>query len=352
MASAGTIGVGFVGYGLAGRLFHSPYAAAVAGLRIAGIATADADRRASAISDHPGATVVATVDELLALPDVELVVVVTPNRSHVDIGIRALRAGHHVVVDKPVAMDIPEAERLIEEADRAGRLLSVYQNRRWDGDFQTVRRVLDQGVLGEIDSHEARFERVAPVGPEWRDVAEEAGGPHRDLGAHLVDQSLVLFGRACRVYAQMDRRRAGTRVEDSTFMTIDHESGVRSRLWTSLIAGHPAPRLRVRGLLGEYVNERLDPQERQLLAGMRPGDPGFGDESPDAMGRIHATDGTVTPVPTMRGDYRRFYELMRDAIRSDGPLPVDPIDAVRGLRVLEAAERSARSGSVEIVADW
>jgi len=343
------IGIGMVGYGLAGRLFHAPYISVVDGLRIRAIATSDPGRRAQALSDHPDAEVVGSVDALLARPDVEVVVVVTPNRSHAPIATQALGAARHVIVDKPIAMSVPEAERLIDAADRAGRLLSVYQNRRWDGDFQTVRSVIDSGALGAIDSLEARFERWAVVGPEWRETAEEAGGPHRDLGAHLVDQSLVLFGEATRVFAQMDSRRPGSRVEDSVFVAMDHANGVRSRLWTSLIAVPTGPRLRVRGLAGEYIKEDLDPQERQLLDGMRPTDPGFGEEPPERWGRLHSSDGARTVVPTKRGDYRRFYELFRDAVRGIGERPVDPADSVRGLRVLEAAERSARSGTVETV---
>jgi predicted dehydrogenase len=343
------IGIGMVGYGLAGRLFHAPYIDAVDGLRIRAIATSNAGRRAQALSDHPEAEVVDTVDALLARPDVEVVVVVTPNRSHAPIGEQALAAGRHVVVDKPIAMSVPEAEALIEAGDRAGRILSVYQNRRWDGDFQTVRAVVSDGVLGAIDSLEARFERWASVGPEWRETAEEAGGPHRDLGAHLVDQSLLLFGEATRVFAQMDSRRPGSRVEDSVFVAMDHANGVRSRLWTSLIAVRTGPRVRVRGLAGEYIKEDLDPQERQLLDGMRPKDPGFGEEPIERWGSILASDGSRTVVPTQRGDYRRFYEAFRDAVRGVGERPVDPADSVRGLRVLEAAERSARSGAVEAV---
>ena len=351
MAASGAIGVGMVGYGLAGRLFHAPYIDGVEGLRLAVIATSDPGRQARAAAEHPAARVVGTVDELLDSGEVEMVVVATPNRSHVPIGIRALDAGRHVVVDKPIAMDVPEAETLIEAAERSGRILSVYQNRRWDGDFQTVRALLDARGLGEIDSLEARFERWGVVGEEWREQADEAGGPHRDLGAHLVDQSLLLFGAASRVFAQMDRRRPGSRVEDSTFVAIDHADGVRSRLWTSLIAGRTGPRLRIRGLGGEYVKEDLDPQEVQLLDGLRPDDPGFGDEPPGRWGRIFASDGSVRPVPTERGDYRRFYELFRDAVRGVGERPVDPIDSLRGLRILEAAEHSARTGAVVTVAE-
>ncbi len=349
MAPPPDIGIGMVGYGLAGRLFHAPYIDAVDGLRIRAIATSDPARRAQALSDHPDAAVVGSVDELLEHGDVEVVVVVTPNRSHAPIGMRALAAGHHVVVDKPIAMSVPEAETLIEAGERAGRILSVYQNRRWDGDFQTVRSLLDEGVLGEIDSLEARFERWSAVGPEWRESAEEAGGPHRDLGAHLVDQSLLLFDDATRVFAQFDSRRPGSLVEDSTFVAIDHANGVRSRLWTSLIATRTGPRLRVRGLAGEYIKEDLDPQERQLLDGMRPRDPGFGEEPPERWGTLLGSDGADAAVPTVRGDYRGYYEGLRDAVRGVADPPVDPADSVRGLRILEAAERSARSGAAEPV---
>ena len=290
-------------------------------------------------------------DELIESGDVEMVVVAIPNRFHVPIGIRALQAGRHVVVDKPIAMDVPEAEALIEAADRAGCVLSVYQNRRWDGDFLTVRSLIDDEVLGRIDSLEARFERWSPVGDEWRELADEAGGPHRDLGAHLVDQSLILFGGARRVFAQMDRRRIDSQVEDSVFVAIDHVNDVRSRLWTSLIAARTGPRLRVRGVAAEYLKEDLDPQEGQLLEGMYPTASGFGVEPRERWGSLHTSEGLVSKVPTKRGDYGRFYELFRDAVRGVGERPVDPADAVRVLRVLEAAERSARTGAAETVSE-
>lgn len=349
MASGGEIGVGIVGYGLAGRSFHAPFIDAVDGLRITAIATSHPDRRAQAIAEHPDAEVVATADDLLERGDVEAVVVAAPNQYHVPIGIRALRAGRHVVVDKPIAMDVPEAAALIDAADRERRVLTVYQNRRWDGDFQTVRSLVDEDALGPIDSLEARFERWSPVGVEWREVAEEAGGPLRDLGSHLVDQSLILFGPASRVYAQMDRRRRDSAVDDAVFVAIDHADGVRSRLWMSLIAVRTGPRLRIRGLAGEYLKEHLDPQEAQLLEGMRPGASGFGKEPQERWGEIQAADGSTRAVPTKAGDYRRFYELFRDAVRGEGERPVDPIDSVRVLRVIEAAERSARTGAAEAV---
>jgi len=351
MEAVGEIGVGIVGYGLAGRTFHAPFIAAVDGLRVAAIATSDPARQARARADHPAAAVVSTVDELLDRPEVEIVVVATPNRWHAPIAIRALGAGRHTVVDKPIAMDVAEAQALVDAAERSGRVLSVYQNRRWDGEFQTVRSLIEAGRLGSIDSLESRFERWSAVGDEWREVAEEAGGPHRDLGAHLVDQSLLLFGPVRRVFGQIDRRRPDTAVDDSAFVALDHASGVHSRLWTSLIATRTGPRVRVRGTAGEYVKEDLDPQESQLLAGLRPGAPGFGEEPPERWGNLYRSDGSVEPIPTVRGDYGCFYAALRNAVRGDGAPPVDPLDSVRGLRVLEAAERSARTGTVETLAE-
>jgi scyllo-inositol 2-dehydrogenase (NADP+) len=346
MGSPGRIGVGLVGYGLAGRYFHAPFIAAVDGLDIAAVATTRPDRQAEARADHPAARIVGTVDELLAVPDVELVVVASPNLSHVPVAIQALAAGRHVVVDKPIGTSIPDAERLIEAAHASGRLLSVYQNRRWDGDFLTVRRLVEAGSLGPIDSLESRFEIRVPVADAWREAAEQGGGPHRDLGAHLVDQSLLLFGAVEQVYAQMHRRRPGSGIDDSVFVAIEHAGGERSLLWTSLIAAWGRPRFRVRGLEAEFVKDERDQQEARLLAGRGPTDPGFGDDAPEDWGRLYTVEGPPTPVPTERGDYSRYYELMRDAIRGHGAVPVDPADSVRGLRVLQAAERSAQTGTV------
>jgi len=351
MGKVSEIGVGLVGYGLAGQSFHAPFIAAVDGLRLRAIATSDRTRGARARTEHPEARVVDTVDQLLDLNDVEVVVVATPNRFHAPVGRRALATGRHVVVDKPIAMDVSEGEQLVDAAARAGRLLCVYQNRRWDGDFLTIRQLIDDGALGPIDSLEARFERWNPVGHAWREQGAEAGGPLRDLGAHLVDQSLLLFGPARRVWAQSDRRRVNSQVEDSVFVAIDHDSGVRSRLWTSLIASRTGPRVRLRGVAGEYVKQELDVQEAQVLGGMLPSEPGFGEEAADQWGVLYSSDGSATPVPTKQGQWRRFYELLSDAVRGDGAPPVDPVDSLQALRVLEAAERAATTGAAQMLTE-
>jgi predicted dehydrogenase len=351
MAQAEPVGIGIVGYGLAGRSFHAPFVEAVDGLRLGAIVTSDPDRRKRAVAEHPGAAVVGTVEAMLERSDIDVVVVATPNRLHVPIGSQALAAGRHVVVDKPMAMDVREAEQLMDRATSAGRLLSVYQNRRWDGDFLTIRRLIAEDALGPIDSLESRFERSALVGPEWRESGPEAGGPLRDLGAHLVDQSLLLFGPARRVWAQVDRRRPATDVDDAIFVAIDHASGIRSRLWMSLIASRVGPRLRLRGVSAEYVKDDLDAQEAQLVARMLPSAPDFGDEPESRWGRLYQRDGSMTVIPTERGRYAVFYECLRDAVRGDGPVPVDPLDSLRVLRLLEAAEVAAATGSAVVMAE-
>jgi predicted dehydrogenase len=340
------IGVGIVGYGLAGRYFHAPFVAAVDGLRVAAIATTRPDRRADAGREHPDVAVVDSLADLVDRRDVEVVVVASPNRTHVPFAIQALEAGRHVVTDKPIATDIAGAERLVDAAERTGRILSVYQNRRFDGDFLTVRSLVESGTLGPIDSLESRFEIGVRLADAWREDEAEAGGPHRDLGAHLVDQALLLFGDAARVFGQLERRRPGTAIADSAFVAIEHAGGEWSRLWTSLISSWGRPRFRVRGLAAEYVKDERDPQEEQLLAGRKPSDPGFGDEDPARWGRLYAGDGNATSIPSETGNYRRYYEAFRDAVRGGGPPPVDPLDAIRGLRVLEAAEESARTSQV------
>lgn len=344
--AASPVGVGVVGYGLAGRLFHAPFIAAVDGLVLRAVVTSRADRAALARRDQPGVAVVGSVEALLARRDVEVVVVAAPNRTHAPIGIRALEAGRHVVVDKPIALDVAEAEAMINASIRAGRLLTVYHNRRWDGDFLTLRSLLSQELLGSVDSLEARFERRAPVDETWREQPGEGGGPLSDLGTHVFDQSLLVLGPARRVWAQAARRRPGSQVDDSIFVQLEHENGAWSRHWLSLIASHPGPRLRVRGLDGEYVKEGSDVQEAHLLAGGRPGSPGFGQEAPERWGRIDRPGGASSPVPTVTGDYRGFYGALRAAIQDGGPPPVEASQALAVLRLTEAASTSARTGAV------
>lgn len=343
------IRVALLGYGLAGAVFHAPFLAGVSGLRLDAIVTRDPQRVAAARRDHPGAGVLDSADAVWArAEDFDLAVVATPNRAHVSLARAALGVGLSVVVDKPLAADAASARELVDEADRRGVMLTVFQNRRWDGDFLTVQRLMREGALGEVSRFESRFERWRPeVGQGWRERADpdEGGGLLLDLGSHLVDQALVLFGPVHDVYAEVDARRAGAEVDDDVFLALTHVSGVRSHLWMSAAAAQLGPRMRVLGSRAAYVKYGLDVQEDALRAGHAVGADGWGTESEDRWG-VLGTDADSAVVPTEAGAYRLFYEGVVAALRDGAPPPVDPRDAVAGLEILEAARRSGEERRV------
>ncbi|EHN13004.1 oxidoreductase [Patulibacter medicamentivorans] len=337
-----------LGYGIGGAAFHAPLIAATPGLRLAAVTTRDPQRVAEVGARYPGAAVLPDGETALASAgDFDLAVVTTPNRSHVPLARTALEAGLAVVVDKPLAARAAEAEELVALAGRRQRPLTVFQNRRWDGDLLTLRRLIADGSLGRVQRFESRFERWRPrpkVG--WRELADprDAGGVLYDLGSHLIDQALLLFGPPTSVYAELDVRRPGAAVDDDAFVALTHAGGVRSHLWASATAADVGPRLRVLGSAAAYVKHGLDVQEEQLRGGTRPGDAGYGVEDESAWGTI-GTDGDRRPVATERGDYPAFYVAVAAALRGEGPVPVDPADAVAALRVVEAAQRSAATGA-------
>jgi scyllo-inositol 2-dehydrogenase (NADP+) len=341
--------VALIGYGLAGSAFHAPFIAAEPELTLAAIVTRDEGRRGQARQAHPAAELLDSADEIWERSgDFDLVVVASPDRFHVPQATAAVEVGLGVVVDKPFAPSSAEARALIEAARRRGALLTVFQNRRWDGDFLTVRRLLAAGELGEITRFESRFDRWRPqVGESWRELGdpEGTGGVLFDLGSHLVDQALQLFGPARSVYAEVDRRRPGARVEDDAFIALTHESGVRSHLGMSLVAAQPAPRIRLLGTGGAYVKHGEDVQEAALREGRAPGGEGWGTEPEEAWGLLDAGDA-VRRVPTEPGAYQDFYRGVVAGLRDGAPPPVDPRDAVSALEVLEAARLSSAEGRI------
>ncbi|MEO7501978.1 MAG: Gfo/Idh/MocA family oxidoreductase [Gemmatimonadaceae bacterium] len=338
------IRVGLIGYGLAGAVFHGPLIEATAGLTLAAIVTSNPERQEEARRAHPSARVVDAAKELWnGAADLDLVVVASPNRTHVPLASAALAADLHVVIDKPLARTASEGRRLIDEARGRERMLTVFQNRRWDGDFLTVRRLLAEGALGRPLRFESRFERWRPV-PKggWREegAPEEAGGLLYDLGSHLIDQALVLFGPASHVYAELDRRRESVEVDDDAFVALTHVSGVRSHLFMSVVAAQLGPRFRVLGSKAAYVKFGLDVQEAALRANPKLDSTGFGEDPRDAWGLL-GTGDDAQPIPTEVGGYQQFYEGVVNALRSGGPPPVDPADSVAALEVIEAAQHSA-----------
>ncbi|MFJ6432565.1 Gfo/Idh/MocA family oxidoreductase [Streptomyces sp. NPDC091416] len=352
--SSGTpLRVGLVGYGLAGSVFHAPLIAATEGLVLDTVVTSNEERREQARAEFPDVRFAASPEELWARADeLDLIVIASPNRTHVPLATAALKAGLPVVVDKPVAGTAAEARELAALAEERGLLLSVFQNRRWDNDFLTLRSLVANGELGEVQRFESRFERWRPR-PKggWRESGDpqEIGGLLYDLGSHVVDQALVLFGPATQVYAESDVRRPGAAADDDTFLAITHTGGVRSHLYVSATTAQLGPRFRVLGSAAGYVKYGLDPQEAALREGTRPSARApWGVEDEALWGRLGSGEspltGGGTPVRTLPGDYPAYYAAVADALRGKGENPVTALQAAAALDVLEAARRSARDG--------
>jgi scyllo-inositol 2-dehydrogenase (NADP+) len=332
--------IGLAGYGLAGEAFHAPLVAATDGLELTSVVTSSTDRAGRARERYPGIAVLADFGALIERADAhDLVVVATPNSTHVPLALAALDAGLPVVVDKPLAADAAGGRRLREAAEARSLMLAVFHNRRWDGDMLTLRRLIAEGALGEVQRFESRFERWRPAvsAGAWREseAPGEAGGVLFDLGPHLIDQALALFGPVEHVHAEVDRRRPGARVDDDVFLALTHRDGVRSHLWMSLAAARPGPRMRVLGSTGGYVKWGLDVQEAALRAGHTP-DGDWGREPAEAWGTL-GTEDEVRAVETEPGDWPAFYRGVVASLRDGAPPPVTAQDAVAVLEVIERA---------------
>ncbi len=334
-----TIRTAVVGFGVSGKVFHAPLIAADPGYSLDVIVTADPQRAAEAARLYPGARIVPTPEALFALaPDLDLVVLGTPPLTHFDLAATAIAHGLDVVVDKPFVATSAQGEELIARASDAGVRLTVFQNRRWDADFLTLRKVLREGGLGEVRSFESRFEWWRPEGfGNWRDSAPlaEGGGILHDLGAHLIDQAVQLFGPVEDCYgetANHGQHPAGADTE--AFVSLLHASGVRTRLWMNGMAAQVGPRFHVLGSKAGYTKWGLDGQEAALAAGLSPSDPAYGVDPLRSWG-VLGTDGDHEPVPAQTGAYPRFYAELAAAIRGHGPLPVDPAESLETLKVIE-----------------
>jgi predicted dehydrogenase len=345
-ASHDPVRTAVIGYGLAGSAFHAPLVAATDGLALTVIVTGNPVRAGAASRRYPGVRVVADPACLWAEPDsIDLVVVATPNGSHVPLALAAIEAGIPVVVDKPVAATVDAARTVADAAAEKGLLVSVFHNRRWDGDALTVRRLLAEGALGTVHRFESRFERWRPKVTDgtWREAAnpDQAGGLLYDLGSHLIDQALLFFGPVRSVYAEVNRVRVGALVDDDVFVALTHHNGTRSHLWASATAAHFSPRFRVLGSAGSFVKDGMDVQEEALRVGNVPSDGDWGVEPENMAGQLGTPDN-MAAVPTERGAYPAYYAGVRDALRGGGPAPVTIEQSIEVLAVIEAAQRSAR----------
>ncbi|QDE38652.1 oxidoreductase [Luteibacter pinisoli] len=333
------ISTGLIGYGTAGAFFHAPLIAAAEGLRLAAIGSRRADEIAR---DFPEARAYADPQDLIRDPGIALVVIASPNDTHASLARAALDAGKHVVVDKPFTLNAAEAEALIALAAEKQRQLSVFQNRRWDNDFLTVRRLVEDGRLGEVVYFEAHFDRFRPeIKQGWRETEVPGSGLLYDLGAHLIDQALVLFGLPRAVTADVTRQRAAAKADDYFHLVLDYGHR-RAVLHASVLVRDPGPRYLVHGDGGSFVKYGIDGQEAALREGKRPGGTGWGEDDPAYFGRFTDVDGTGTTIDTLPGRYTAYYDGVAAAIRGEGDLPVLAHEARDVIRVIEAAQVSAR----------
>jgi len=335
------INVGLVGFGLAGKVFHAPLIHANPNLRLTHIV----QRRGNlSTSNYPEAKQLRDVDALLAEDSVALVVVATPNTSHYDIAARALQAGKHVVVDKPFTITSSDADQLIALSRKVGRVLSVFQNRRWDGDFLTVRQILDQKLLGRVVEYESRFDRFRPiVKPEaWREQALPGSGLLYDLGSHLIDQAVLLFGRPAGIYAEVLKQRDGAAAPDSCEIHLDYLA-LKVTLKASALVCEPRPRFVLYGPQGSYIKYGLDPQEDALKQGGSPSQPNWGTESTELWGTLTRCNGSLTRAkyPTLAGRYPEYYNNVYRATTGQEELAVKPEQARDVIRFIELAQQSS-----------
>ncbi len=347
------IGVAVVGYGLAGQVFHAPLVAATPSLEVRAIVTANPERRQRAERDFPDARLLATADQLWNdTGGIGLVVVATPNHLHATQAITALELGLAAVVDKPIALSTRESGTMLAAAERTGRPLAAFQNRRWDSDFLLLRELLAGDQLGGLFRVESRFERFRPEvnNASWREETppEGGGGLLLDLGSHLIDQAHVLLGSPRRVYAEISMARPGAVSDDDCFLALEFTGGARAHLWMSTAAPSIGPRWRVWGRRRALEVWGLDPQESYIRAGGHPSDPGYG--GPDGSQRAVLTEGgeggATRELPLPAGRYGDFYREMAAAVRGEGPVPVPARAGHDVLAVIEAARASVASGKV------
>lgn len=337
-----TLSAALLGFGVAGRYFHAPLLQA-AGIGVAAVVSSRADAVREVL---PSADVLPSYEPLLQRPDIDLFVVATPNALHASQAAAALRAGKHVVVDKPLAVTSSEARALANLASEQNRQLAVFHNRRWDSDFLTIRKLVEEQALGEIVSYSARWDRFRPaVADRWREHAEQGGGVLFDLGSHLIDQALQLFGRPDWVQADVFIQRAGGTADDG-FEILMGQGMRRISIGVSSIAAAGDWRYRIHGTRASFFKGGLDPQEeRSRTIGMKPEMEGFGVEPSVRWGRlVDGASGAAQVVESAEGCWASFYEGMRACIEQGAPAPVTAEDGIAVLEIIEAVRRSAMEG--------
>lgn len=348
MSSSDETRVGLIGFGFAGKVFHAPLIQATEGLRLVAVASSDAAKVHAALGPEVAVT---TPQSLIADDTVDLVVIATPNDLHHPLALAALTAGRHVVVDKPFALDVAQARALDAAATARGRILSVFHNRRWDSDFLTMARVLREGTLGRVVEFVSHFDRYRPqVRARWRESAAPGSGLWMDIGPHLVDQALRLFGAPAAIALDLAALRDGALSDDwfAAHLRWSHgeHAGLRVRLHASTLAARPGARFVVHGTRGSFSVDGLDIQEDALKAGADRAAltaPSWGEDPRQAHVWLGEGD-TIRhqQLALVNGSYPAYYAALRDALRGDAPNPVHPVEAIEVQQILELGQQSAR----------
>jgi scyllo-inositol 2-dehydrogenase (NADP+) len=341
---AAPIGVGLIGFGLAGRAFHAPVIRAVQGLRLVAILQRSGMEAAEA---YPHTHIVRNVEELLAIPEIQLVVIATPNVSHHDLARRCMAAGRDVVVDKPFTTTVQEAISLVQFARQHQRLLTVYQNRRYDSDFQVIRSLVAGNRLGRIVRFESNYDRYRPQLKQgaWRELSGPGTGILFDLAPHLIDHAMVLFGVPDAITADVRIERDGAATDDSFDLVFRYGSEKRAVLRSSMLAAVPRPRFLLYGTAASFVKQTFDPQEMNLRHGSIPADKPWGAEPEDQWGVLTTPQGqgfAHERIPPAHCDYRDYYKNVRDAILGKAELAVTPESALNVMQALELSLESSQ----------
>jgi scyllo-inositol 2-dehydrogenase (NADP+) len=337
------MGVGLIGYGMAARVFHAPVITAVPGLSLKTVLERHGDESRGR---YPWVSVARDVDELLRDERIQLVVVATPNASHFDLARRALLAGKHVVVEKPLTTNSEQARQLIDLAGAQNRLISVFHNRRWDGDFLTVKSVLAGKLLGRLVEYESHFDRYrnSPRPNAWREQPGPGSGILFDLGSHLIDQARVLFGLPLSVAADVRAQRDFASADDS-FELVLHYENLKATLKAGMLRREPGPRFLLHGTEGSFVKYGVDPQEEALKRGGTPSEPDWGQEPREQWGKLNTQVSglhVLGRVETIAGDYRAFYRNVADALNGRAALAVTPEEARDTIHIIELAIQSSK----------
>ncbi len=339
-----TLNVGLIGFGLSGRYLIAPFLMTNPNFRLK---TVVQQKAATASEIYPSVKSVKNLDDVINDKDIDLVVVSSPNETHFDYARRSLLAGKHVLVEKPMAATVAECEILMDLAAKQGKVLSVYQNRRFDGDFQTVQQVIKDGLVGEVLNYEARFDRWSPnANPKkWKEIPSLATGVLYDLGAHILDQTLVLFGTPKSFSGQVMTQRENTSIDDAFDLRLDY-GRFQVSLKASLLVREPTPRYRINGTHGSFVKYGIDPQEDMLKAGMAPTDKGFGEEDPAFYGTLNTDLNGLHvqgKIATKAGNFGLLFQNLYETIVNGGELSVKPELVIEQIRIMEAIKKGKSS---------